>query len=308
MKKKILLFAMVAGLGSLTISSWKTGAAFNVGAECTGAETGLSNPTGCSIGGSSCHNTSATTGITVAIELDSAGIATAHYKGGMAYTIKITATNTTSNTLPAFGFQVGVIEGSTAVFTPMNAGTWTSTGLPTGVRYTPAVAGSFVVSVMEQSTPLSPTSGTGATGTTYVESLKWTAPVAGTGTISIWSAVNAVNNNGVQDAGDLWNTNHAVINEWPARSAVSNVVNNINIKVYPNPTINNLNLQFDNSQSGIYAIRVYDLSGRIIYNENLEVNGSGQLININTANWALGMYEVVMEKEGDRQIIPVVKQ
>ena len=308
MKKRILLFTLLVGFGSLTISSWRAGIG-TAGYDCTGAETGLYNPTGCSTGsGGSCHSTSATAGITVAIELDSAGVATTHYRGGMTYTVKITGTNTTSNSLPAFGFQAGVIQGSAAVVTPINAGSWVTTGLPASVRYTPSSASNFVLNIVEQSAPLSPTSGTGATGTTYSRSISWTAPVAGTGTISIWGVLNAVNDNGIQDAGDLWNTDHAVIQEWPTVSAVANLSNGVSVKAYPNPTTNYLNLQLDGSQSGTYVLNVFDLGGRLIVNEEIEVNTPSKLIGINTANWAQGMYELVLEKDGDRKIIAVAKQ
>src|ERR1051326_6661451 len=73
------------------------------GWDCTGGENGLGNPAGCS----NCHGTVATTGITVAVELDSVGIPTTHYKGGMHYTVKVSATNTTTSNLPKFGLQLG---------------------------------------------------------------------------------------------------------------------------------------------------------------------------------------------------------
>jgi Secretion system C-terminal sorting domain len=301
MKKRILLVTAISGLIYLTISSYKAGPANN-GYDCTGAETGLGNPAGCSTG-TGCHGTSATTGITVAIELDSAGIPTTHYKAGMTYTVKIKGTNTTANTLPKFGFQLGVIKGTTAATTPLNAGTWATTGLPTSTRYSAASPGNYVLNIVEHSSAIVATTGTGATGSTYVESLSWTAPVSGTGPISIWGALNAVNANN-SESGDFWNTNHVTINEWVSTASVATVVSGINLKAYPNPVANTLNLQIENA--GSYSVQVFDVSGKSIANQHIELNG-GQSTNINSSDWAPGMYFVVVEKDGARQVVPVVK-
>ena len=317
MKKRILLFTTVAAMGYLIFTSYATGPGIH-GYDCTGAETGSGNPTGCSATGVACHGSvgSPTTGITVTLELDSAGVTTSstatgtgHYKPGFTYTVKITGVNTTTNTLPKFGFQVCAIKGSTAVVSPINVGTLQSTGLPAGLQYTPGPGGSmgFIANVVEHSMSLSPTTGTGGNGTTYVESFTWTAPIAGTGTVSLWAALNAVNNvpPDVADAGDKWNTNHLILNEI-VPSSVANVTNNINVSAFPNPVSNNLNLQFNNAQQGKYSIQVFDLSGRCISNESLELN-SNQVTNINTGNWTPGLYQVVIQKEGISQIVRVVK-
>ena len=304
MKKRILLFTLIAGFGALTLGSWITGVGATAGFDCTGAETGLENPTGCYYN-SSCHHNGATPGITLSIELDSAGVPTTHYKGGLSYTIKITGTNTTTNILPKFGFQVGVITGSTAVTTPANAGTF---GTVSGnIRNSPAISGYYVVNIVEQLTRLSPASGTGGTGTTYVQSIPWTAPTSGTGTISIWSALNAVNDDSLASTLDHWNTNHAVIDEWPAITSVANLFNNISVKAFPNPVSNNLQLQMDGATEGIYKIQVFDCSGRNIMNQNIDVSGNNAHAIVNMANWAPGLYNIVLIKDGSNKVIPVMK-
>ena len=300
MKKRILLFTAIAGICYLSFSSYLAGPATQ-GFDCTGAETGLSNPAGCSASGSSCHSTTATTGITVAIELDSAGIAKHYYIGGHTYTVKITGTNTTASTLPKFGFQLTAIKGSAAVVTPVNAGTWSAT-VPASTSYNAAIGGSYVCNLVEHSAPLNPTTGTGGTGSTIVESFTWTAPVAGTGTISFWGAVNAVNNDGLADVADKWNTTHIAIPEGPNAAGVAIVDKEMNISVYPNPVTNILNLQA--AHPGTYTVIAYGLNGRNMLTEQM----NGDRISINTSNWANGFYTIVVEKEGSTQVIPVVKQ
>lgn len=213
-KRNVTFFALAAGLTILTLSSYNTGPALN-GYDCTGAETGLGNPTGCA--GGSCHGTSATAGITLAIEVDTiGGTPVTQYAPGITYTIKITGTNTTNNNLPKYGFQCGVIKGTAAAVTPVNAGTLQQVGLPGGVAYRAANPGNYVVNLIEHTTRLNPATGTGGNGTTYVQSFSWTAPASGTGSVSVWAALNAVNNDQTNSTADKWNTNHVILTEAPA--------------------------------------------------------------------------------------------
>ena len=221
MKKRIVLFTLIAGISYLIFSSYSAGPGTN-SYDCSGADvnSGSGNPAGCTTGGG-CHGSAATPGITFTIEIDSAGTpvstspTTGHYTPGYTYTIKITGTNTTTSSLPKWGFQVAATNGAVAATVPVNAGTLQSTGLPTGIHYVaaPGTTATFFANVVEHDTRLSPTSGTGGTGTVYSTSFTWTAPVAGTGVVSLFGALNAVNNNGSADAGDLWNTAQLILNE-----------------------------------------------------------------------------------------------
>ena len=299
MKKRILLFTAVLGMCYLVFSSHRTGPAA-VGYDCTGAETAgtFGNVTGC--GPSHCHSSSATTGIGVSIELDSAGVPTTHYKGGMTYTVKITGTpgSATSNVL--YGFQLNALTGSASSTNNVNAGTWASTGLPANTHIAAPRATLTQLTTMEHSDTIR------MTGTSFTESFTWTAPVTGTGVISFWGAANFVNGSGTADPGDLWNTNHVVINEWSTLS-VSTVANNISLKAFPNPVSNNLSLQMDNTQAGTYTLQAFDMKGRVITTENIEVNGTSHTSNINTSNWLAGTYQVVVGKDGFNKVIPVIK-
>jgi hypothetical protein len=317
MKKRILLFTAIAGFGYLTLSSYQTGPGAN-GWNCTGADanTGAGNPTGCAK--SSCHGTAINTGITVTLELDSAGIPTSstalgtgHYKPGFTYTVKITGTNTTANSLPYFGFQVSATKGAAAAASSsalVNVGTFQSS-FTTNVHYVsaPGTSLTFYANCVEHDEPLPATTGSGGTGTTYVESFTWTAPVAGTGAVSLFGAVNAVNHNGSADAGDLSNVNHLVLNELVGPTGVANTPTGVTLKAFPNPVTDRLNLEMGNTQPGIYTIYVFDLAGKTIATENIEVTGNASQSNINTSNWFPGTYQVVVEKDSNRQVIPVVK-
>jgi len=319
MKKRILLFTLIAGFGGLITSSYVAGPS-SQGYDCSGADvnSGSGNPLGCSTGGT-CHGGvgASTAGITVVLELDSAGVITSttasgtgHYKPGVTYQVKITGKNTTTTTnLTKWGFQVAATKGATAATSPVNAGTLQSTGLPTGLAYwtAPGTTTTFFANVVGHNTWLNPASGTGGTGTTYIDSFTWTAPVAGTGTVSIFGALNAVNDNDLADAGDLWNTAQLVLDE-STTAGIENVTNNISLKGFPNPVSNTLQLQMDNATLGTYALQVYGLDGRSVAKETINVNSGTYQTAINTANWAPGMYNVVITKDGVNKVIAVVKQ
>ncbi len=264
MKIKSIVLTLIAGFIYLMVCSYKDGPGTH-GWDCTGAETGLGNPAGC-YNTNGCHgnSSSATAAINVALELDSAGVPTTHYVGGGLYTVKITGTNNSAFNLPRFGFQIGCILGSAAVTTPTNKGTWT-TPLPTGTHIANPQAGNFVVKVVENGSALSPTTGTGGTGTTYSKTFTWTAPAAGTGTISFWAALNAVNNDDTNTTADKWNKIHIVITELviPAGIGDLNFTDASSFSVYPIPASDHINLNYKIDHSGKTDIKLFDVTGKM---------------------------------------------
>ena len=280
MKKTFLLIPIIGACLYVSLSSNASG----YGANRTGSHGGT---VGC---GGGCHGNSSTAGITIGIELDSAGVPVTHYKAGMSYTLKMTGTNTTTNALPKFGAQLTVVSGSGG--TSVNRGA-TFSSLPTGMStYT-----SSTITVLEHDTRLLATTGGGATGSTYVVSVGWTAPAAGTGTVTAYGVVNAVNNSPAsEDAGDKWNSGNTAFPEWPAAvSAVENVTAN-DVNVYPNPVTNVLNIGGYNGD-----VTVYDMNGKIIAQETA-------VSSINTSSWVAGVYYVVMNNNGVAVTKAVVKQ
>ncbi len=209
MKNKIALFTTLLVIAYLTLTSYKKGAATH-GFDCTGAET--SNNAGCFSGGSGCHATTANANISVSIELDSAGIPTTRYVPGMAYTVTIKGINNGTTTQKAFGFQMACIKDTMAQASPINAGTWLTTNLPVSTHYM-AASTNYAVNLVEQSASTFATNGTGGNGTTYVKTFSWIAPAAGTGLISFWGVLNAVNVDGKANSADLWNTSKLIVNE-----------------------------------------------------------------------------------------------
>ena len=186
MRSKIVL-SFFAALVVLALCSYSGG----YGSNRTGVRGGT---VGC---GGGCHGS--TTANTITVELDSAGIPVTSYHAGMVYKVKIKGVNATGTNLPYFGFQLSVAGLANAgTSSAVQAGTWGS--LPAGVQNS---GGTPVL--IEHSQRLSPISGTGNNGTVYADSITWTAPVAGTGSVKIYGLINAVNHNpSSDDSGDKW--------------------------------------------------------------------------------------------------------
>ncbi len=253
----------------------------------------------------------ATTGITVALEIDSAGGApVTSYRAGLPYTVKIKGVNTTANNLPKFGFQITAITGATAQATPTNAGTWAQTGLPTNVHFSAPQANNFVLNIIEHGAPLSPDSGTGSTGTVYAESINWTAPAAGTGTVSFWCALNAVNNDGQASSADKWNTQHLVLAEDTATipTAVNSTTDVIAANIYPNPSTDFVRIELNNADPGSYLINVYDAQGRQVSSNLIEASGDFTTTTVNTSNRATGTYLLQISHGTNQKVMKVVKR
>lgn len=157
-------------------------------------------------GGGGCHASSATSSTTVAMQLlDASFTPITHYVGGGSYYVRITGTQTSGSfSLPKFGFQVSTVNSSSSTTGNLTAVGGTHTVTVTGIK------------VVEHSSPISATSGSGGAGTTYVMTIPWTAPSSGTGNVTMRGVINAVDGAGSADAGDKWNTGSAVAFELPA--------------------------------------------------------------------------------------------
>ena len=197
MKKNFILLPLLGVFAYVLFSSYAAGPGATVG-----DRTGASGTPGCATG-PGCHASVATTSTTIAIQLFNGSTPVAGYTGGGSYTIRITGTNTGSTSLPRFGFQVAVVKPGA---TPVNEGTLSAiTGTHLGT-YTG-------INIVEHSMALAATTGTGGSGTTYQVDIPWTAPVTGTGSVTVYTVLNAVNFNGVADPGDLWNNTSLAIPE-----------------------------------------------------------------------------------------------
>ena len=301
MKNKILVLNILGVFIILIMCSYNSGPASH-GYDCTGAETGLQNPKGCK----NCHGSLASSTTQITLELDSVGIPTSHYTGGMTYAIKLIGTNNSSVKLPDFGFQMACIKGSSALVTPVNAGSWIAP-FPLNTHHSNPSAGNYVTSIVEHSTPIFASTGGGVTGSTYTRTFNWTAPVSGSGTVSFWAVLNLTNANGKDDAGDKWNTNQLIVPEWPISTEVSNLNEKMEINLFPNPAEDHFNLNLRNLKSGIYTLSVYDLSGRMIENRSLHIGTESFNSEIDISAWHQGAYKLAIKNDKFMKVVSMLK-
>lgn len=278
MKKRILLFTAVAAIGYLTLSSYGGGPAAN-GENRTGAKSSTANCAG------GCHG--AGTGATVAVSVMTGTTTVTQYVPGTAYTVKIHGTHASHT---KFGFQFVGVSGTGAA--QVNAGT--ASGFPTGVtNHTHSGSG---LSITEHSSTR-----TGSSSSALDVQFTWTAPSTSVGNIYMYCTLNAVDGGGSTTPADV--SANTVYTLTPSTLSIPAQVNNIGVVAYPNPVVGTLHLQTE--QAGNYTVNVYDLNGRNIASEQMDINGVG---NINASNWAVGLYHLVIQKDDKMQVIPVVKQ
>jgi len=283
MKKKILLFTLIAGMCYLGFSSYVTGPAFN-GFNRSGANSSVTN---CGDVPSGCHGGfSAST--TASITVDSVGgVAVTKYVAGMTYTVTVTGAN---SAMTHYGFEFTAVSGSSP--SQINAGSFSS--FPSLV----AMHSTGGLNFVEHTNTIS--------GATLSKSFTWTAPSPAVGAITMYLTVNAVNGDGNANAADV--SNNTSITLQHSTSAVASIADNVSIKTFPNPVTNTLNLQLDNAQTGNYSTSVYDLNGKVVASQILEINSAAQVATINTANLIPGMYILSVEKDGSRQVTSFIKQ
>ena len=285
MKKRTVVFTLVAGLVYIGTTSYHGGAAADGSLNRTGAQ---GSTAGCA--GSGCHTGTAPTSNAL-IYIDSAGgIPVTKYTPGKTYTIRVVGKHSAND---EFGFQFAAVSGIGS--SQVQAGTF-GTSLPANVaKHT--LSGLDLIEHTDHVAAVSPAD-------SFVRSFSWTAPATSVGNITLYLSVNAVNGNHMADPADVSSNSSKVLQPYTVPSTVSALEESVSLVVYPNPVKNSLNVTL-NGQQGHYLLNVFDFWGRLVLKTNFE---NGQLPNmINTAQWKPGIYQVVVEGENGRVVNQVVK-
>ncbi len=286
MKKKILLFTLSSIMGAVVLMS-NGGGAVNGGNGIRNGAKGITQT--CAQAG--CHT--GTLAAIPGIRVDSVGgVEVTSYVAGMTYTVTVTGSHPTNT---KFGFQLAAVSGTGTA--QVQAGSFAATGLPAQT----AKRTSSSLEIMEHSSVIT---GTG-TPATLSKSFVWTAPTSTTLTdVKFYLAVNAVNGNGVADAGDAAENLTITLPRQIPSTEVADIANNATVIAYPNPTTGILNI---NASAWTNAtVNVYDIAGRNV--ASVQTNSVTGAATINTDNWASGVYNVVVSNETGRKAIQVVKQ
>lgn len=191
----------------------------------------------------------------------SSNIPTSGYVPGTTYTFFATATGTS---ISKFGFQISP-QNSNGVFLGTLVNTNSQTQLSSNQKY------------IHQTS--SGTSGTGSKTWTF----DWTAPVAGSGSVTFYGAFNLTNsNNGT--SGDIVKLSTLTITE-NITSAINSNHNSFEVKLFPNPTSDFLYVHADNFSQEI-NYKIIDVTGAIVYYGNLSSSKS----TIDLTGFSAGIY------------------
>lgn len=190
MKKTSILLAFFCGLLYVSLSSNNLGPAAVSGVDGT-------NSTSTSCGQPGCHTGPGGTFSVQGVGLMdlSTGTTVSTYTPGTSYRILVVGVPPSTGVFTKFGFQVKAVSG--AGTTP--AGTMSA---PAGTHLT-TIAG---VPICEHSAAITPVGLADSIG------IPWVAPAAGTGTVTLKAAINAVNGNGAS-TGDVSTIMSATITE-----------------------------------------------------------------------------------------------
>ena len=280
MKKKLLLFPLVAGLTCLALSSYKNGAAYSAGADCTGYSGGAT----CA----QCHNPTSSSSTTATFSMidkvTALPVTNGMYTPGKVYTVTLKGVNT--GTLSGFGFQAEPVTSSGTSAGTLTAGTYQRISTVSGRN------------IIEQSTRITSTPSNLAT------SFDWTAPVAGTGVVTFYGVINATNgNNSSGDAPSPYVTMALAENT----AGIESINNAATFMIYPNPTTDNINLKMEGVPAGNYTANVFNLSGELVALSSFTVSNTNNTKQINTSSLPTGLYQLVIASNGCNKVISFVK-
>ncbi len=221
-----------------------------------------------------CHNNNAALQVSINLEIEdaSANPVTAEYIPGETYSFKVKLNNDVG-TPAAYGFQLLALKAALDV-----AGDESSDYTNISDNAKMSVASNTSRSYLEHKGP-------SATGEFTAD---WTAPIEGSGPVSIYFCGNGVNSNGMT-SGD-----GAACGKIELTEGMSSNVNTITgvsaLKVFPNPTSESVNLSFTANASQDAQLSILSIAGQVMESTAIQLNNGENNLNRNIADYPQGVY------------------
>jgi hypothetical protein len=237
MKRRLLLIAAASLVAIMIVSIPKQHAVSNASG-APAAHTG-SPADGMTCAMSGCHTGSA---VVVVPGVITSTVPVTGYIPGQVYTITATVSQAGIN---KFGFQIspqsttGLLRGTLAITSP------TTTKI-VSTKYVTHTAG-----------------GTAASSNSRTWSFNWTAPVAGTGSVTFYGAFNYANSNN-NSSGDLIRTSTLVIPEDLSSGIASNDNDPLQLTCWPNPVRENFILGLQLTANAYTKVSLVDMRGALV--------------------------------------------
>ncbi len=90
------------------------------------------------------------------------------------------------------------------------------------------------------------------------------------------------------------NFNNAVVDFFGKFNAVNHISEVSGVNVYPNPAVNQLNVEFNSNVTFNGSIQLVDLSGKALIQKSISINEGTNAVSFETSNVSNGIYLVVM--------------
>ncbi|MFK8038504.1 MAG: T9SS type A sorting domain-containing protein, partial [Crocinitomicaceae bacterium] len=106
----------------------------------------------------------------------------------------------------------------------------------------------------------------------------------------------------------IWSTNEYLSDDLPKDNVIVELGIS-NLKLYPNPVISDVNVNFDVKEAGKGSVSVYDLTGKLIVDmQNISLNEGKNNIVLGLSDLSNGTYIVKLKTESDSQATKFIKQ
>jgi hypothetical protein len=259
MIKKITILSAIAVAGFLAIDSQ-----FNVAISDSNGKSGFAgDPAGGSktCAQSGCHDSYTTAfaapSSTISFK-DASNNEVFYYTGGATYTVTINANNSASKA----GFNCVIENGSGTKMGAFTAGT----------------GNKLLNGYMSHS-------GSGNSGTKKTWSFTWIAPAAGSGSLTIYAAVNRADNDFTEAGDSIFSTTRVLTD---GANGINSIHSSV-ISVNPNPASDKIMININEAVTN-GTVAVYSLNGELLINQNLA--SAQQIVNVNELNKGIYLVQV----------------
>lgn len=213
---------------------------------------------------------------TVSVELlTNTGVSISGYEPGESYNVRVTI-NASSGTPAAYGFQAVALDANND-----NGGTW---DFPNGGQQLVVFANGL--EYMEHAAPIT---------SNVITTALWDAPAAGGGDVTFYVGAVATNGN-TESSGDGVGIASITLTEG-FMTATNDLEEALGFSVFPNPTEEMVNLKINSLTSGLVNLRISDVAGKIIRNEQLDLNQGENVKQIDLSNLNNGLYLIYLSNE-----------
>jgi len=249
----------------LTFALGTAGMLFFAGIESDNGKAGATGSPGeQSCSQSNCHTGSVDNSMGGSVTLTSSDLVNWEYTPGQTYTLTATVSQQ-GRSLFGIGLEALLPSGANAGNLVPGTGTTTKNA---------TISGNSRKNIVHNMNA-------GATANAHSFTFTWTAPATDVGPITIYYAGNAANNNGLK-TGDYVYTASQIVN--PAVVSVSEQVNApFAFSFYPNPTTENITINYSLEESSKITYVIYDLTGKQVQTEsaNRFPGAQQQIIDVN---------------------------